>query len=129
MYCLDSSIMVPVLRGDRDLKRKLDSIKSEDVSFTTITLCELFKGAYKSSKKEEAIRLLYEILRNYRVLTLNIKSSEFFGADYTELERRGMLTQILDLMIASIAKENDLVLVTRDKKHFENIPDLKLEEW
>ncbi len=129
MYCMDSSIMVPVLRGDRDLKRKLDSVKSEDISFTTITLCELFKGAYKSSKKEEAIRLLYEILRNYRVLTLNIKSSEFFGADYTELERRGMLTQILDLMIASIAKENNLVLVTRNKKHFENIPDLKLEEW
>lgn len=129
MYCLDSSIMVPILRGDRELRKKLDSVKPEDISFTTITLCELFKGAYKSSKKEESIKFLYEILRNYRLLSLNIKTSELFGADYNELEKRGMPTQILDLMIASISKANNLIIVTRNKKHFENIPDLKIEEW
>lgn len=129
MYCLDSSIMVPILRGDKELKKRLDSIKAEDVSFTAITLCELFKGAYKSSKKEESVRFLYEILRNYRLLPLDIKSSELFGADYNELEKRGAPTQILDLMIASISKANNLILVTRNKKHFENIPDLEIEEW
>ena len=129
MYCLDSSIMVPLIRGDKDLKKRVDSIKSEDISFTTISLCELFKGAYKSSKKDESIRFLYEILRNYKVLSLNIKSSESFGADYNELEKRGAPTQILDLMIASIAKSNNLIIVTRDRNHFKNIPDLKVEEW
>ena len=38
------------------------------------------------------------------------------------------MTEESDLMIASIAKANGLVLVTRNKKHFENI-DIKIEVW
>jgi predicted nucleic acid-binding protein len=41
----------------------------------------------------------------------------------------GKQTQEFDLMIASIAKENNLIVITRNKKHFEDIPDLKVEEW
>ena len=37
--------------------------------------------------------------------------------------------QVRDLMISSIAISKDLILVTRNKKHFENIPGLKLEQW
>jgi len=33
-----------------------------------------------------------------------------------------------DLMIASIAKNNSLILVTRDKKHFDNL-GIKVEQW
>ena len=129
MYCLDSSIMVPLLRGDKDLKKRVDSIKSEDISFTTITLCELFKGAYKSSRAKENVNMVHDILRNYNLLSLNITSSEIYGMDFIKLEKEGKLTQVLDLMIASIAKANNLILITRNKKDFENIPDLKLEVW
>ena len=129
MYCLDSDIMIQVIRGDKELKKKIDPIEPENVYFTTVTLCELFKGAYKSKKKEESVQFLYEILKNYKVLSLNIRSSEIFGMDFSKLEKIGKPTQILDLMIASITKANNLILITRNKKDFENIPDLKLEVW
>lgn len=35
----------------------------------------------------------------------------------------------MDLMIAATAIYNDLTLVTNNTKHFENMPNLKLENW
>lgn len=129
MYCLDTDIIVSVLRGDKELKRKVESVKPEEVAFTIITLCELFKGAYKAKDSAAALALVHEIMRNYRLFSLNEKSAEFYGGDFNKLEREGKKTQELDLIIAGIAKSNNLVLVTRNRRHFENIPDLKLEEW
>lgn len=129
MYCLDANIIISIFRGDKELKKMADSIGPGDVSFTAITLCELFKGAYKAKNREAALSLIYELMRDYRLFPLNAKSAEIFGADFNRLEQAGKQTQVLDLLTASIAKENGLVLVTRNKKHFENIPDLKVEEW
>ena len=129
MYCLDTNIVAFILRGDEKLKKKISLVDTESISITTITLCELFKGAYKSSRSKENVSLVHDILQNYELLSLNAKSSEIYGVDFNKLERIGKQTQVLDLMIASIAKSNNLILVTRNKKHFENIPDLKIEEW
>ena len=129
MYCLDSDIIISVFRGDKKLKKRVDLLKPENIAITTITLCELFRGAYKSKDAKSSLFLVYELLINYKVFSLDAKSSEIFGADYAGLEKKGKQTQALDLMTASIAKSNGLVLVTRNKKHFENIPDLEFEEW
>jgi len=129
MYCLDTDIIISVLRGDKELKKKVESIRTQDVIFTTITLCELFQGAYKAKDTVKALDLVYEILRNYKLLSLDTKSAEIFGMDFNKLEKEGKKTQDFDLLIAGIAKANNLILVTRNKRHFENIPDLRLEGW
>ena len=129
MYCLDSSIFIPLLRGDKDIKKKLDSMEPENVSITTITLCELFRGAFKSRDTKNDLETVHKLIRDYKTFLFDIESSETFGEDFVNLEKSGKPTQVLDLMIASIAKSNNLILVTRNKKHFENIQDLKIEEW
>jgi len=35
----------------------------------------------------------------------------------------------IDLLIAGIAIENEMILVTNNEKHFRRIPDLKIENW
>ncbi len=129
MYCLDSGIFIPLLRGDKEIKKKLDSLNPENISLTTITLSELFRGAFKSRNLEHDLSMVYDLIRDYKVFSFDIESSEIFGKDFVHLEKSGKLTQVLDLMIGSIAKSNSLTLVTRNKKHFENIPNLKVEEW
>ncbi|MFA4819376.1 MAG: PIN domain-containing protein [Candidatus Aenigmatarchaeota archaeon] len=129
MYCLDSSIFIPLLRGDKGIKKMLDSVEPESISITTITLCELFRGAFKSRDIKNDLATVHGLIRDYKTLAFDVESSQVFGEDFVNLEKSGKQTQVLDLMIASITKSNNMILVTRNKKHFENIPDLKVEEW
>ena len=129
MYCLDTSVVIAIFRDDKGIAKKISTIDPDKIFFTDITLCELFKGAYKSQRKEESLRLVYDFVNNFKLLGLTIESCEIFGKDFNALARIGKPTQEFDLIISCIAKENDLTLVTRNKKDFENIPDLKLEGW
>lgn len=129
MYCLDTNIITAIFRGEKELAKKINTINPNDIFFTGITLCELFKGAYKSKQREKSLSLIYDFASSYKLLGLTLTSCEIFGKDFDNLEKAEKQTQQFDLLTASIAKENSIVLVTRNKRHFENIPDLKLEEW
>lgn len=129
MYCLDSDVIIAIFRGDKELAKKISNINPDDVFFTAITLCELFKGAYKSKQKEKSLELIYNFAGNYHMAGLSLNACEMFGKDSDFLSRAGKQTQEFDLLTASIAKENSLILVTRNRRHFENVPDLKIEEW
>jgi len=52
MYCLDSNIVIDYIKGDRIIKDKIDRLGTL-VFITSITLCELFKGAYLSLNAEK----------------------------------------------------------------------------
>ena len=45
------------------------------------------------------------------------------------LEQQGTRLSDMDLLIASIALDNNLILVTSNLKHFSRIPGLKIEVW
>jgi tRNA(fMet)-specific endonuclease VapC len=35
----------------------------------------------------------------------------------------------MDLLIAAVALARDLTLVTHNTRHFQEVPDLRLEDW
>jgi predicted nucleic acid-binding protein len=51
---------------------------------------------------------------------------ERFAYLRAELRRRGQLFPDLDLLIAATALQHDLTLLTRNVRHFNRIPDLRL---
>lgn len=125
MYCLDTNVIINILRGDESLREFVE--EKEDICVTTITLCELFKGAYLSSKKEKELSMVKLFLNNVEIIGLDINSCELFGRLFLELQNKGKMTSEPDLMIASIAKAHNTTLITQDKKHFDNV-DLDVEE-
>ena len=131
MYCLDTNIIIDIFRGDDSLRKKLLMIQNwgADVAITTLTLCELYKGAYLASRRDEATRLIQDFLKSVVLLRHSEKSCELFGFDYSLLKEKGRLVPEPDLMIACVAKAEGKILVTRDRKHFQLVPDLNLEVW
>ena len=129
MYCLDSNIFIALFRGDKNLKTRIESVNPAEISTTSITLSELFKGAFQASKRDSGIDMIKRLAVSYEIFPFDTGCALIFAEDYAKLGIIGKPTQEKDLMIASVVKQNDLILVTRNKKHFENIPDLKLEEW
>jgi len=54
---------------------------------------------------------------------------ESFGELKALLEKNGNIIDDMDLLIASTALVNNMILVTNNVKHFRNIKGLKIENW
>jgi len=46
-----------------------------------------------------------------------------------KLKKKGALLNDADILIASIAKAHDAVLVTNNEEHFARVEGLKIENW
>lgn len=131
MYCIDTNIAVEFLRGNKVIIDKLEKCESigEEIFVNSIVLCELYKGVFLSSKRDSQLDFMEQFIGSIGFLEFNLESSRLFGELYADLESKGQRTQENDLMIAAIAKAHGAILVTRNKKHFAHIKELKVEEW
>ena len=130
MYCLDTDVIVEYLRGNPKIVERLSSIyeKGGKLHTTFINLCELYKGIYTSHHKEKEEVDINVLLYTVKLLEMNQQSCIFFGKEWNRLQKSGKQTQILDLMIASVSIANNLTFMTRNKKHYENIKGLNIQE-
>ena len=85
---------------------------------------ELLSGAGEG-KRGEAIRKLVSALK---VLPLDRDAAERAAGVRRELERSGRAIGMGDSLIAGIALSHNFPLFTRNRKHFERVPNLKLVE-
>ena len=108
MYCLDTDVIIEFLRGDKKIFDKIKTISKDAPLFvTSLSLSELYKGAYLSSNKEKEIIKIKELLDYLELITLTEKTAEIFGRLYHSLLKSGKKTQEFDLLNASIALTYD----------------------
>lgn len=127
MYCLDTNILIDLVRGDKEIFEKINRLDGI-IFINPITQCELFKGVYLSSKKDEELDVIEELIESFDVLEFSIDICREFGKEYARLSKIGKQIPEFDLIIACFCKVNNLILVTRDKKHFENL-GIRIEVW
>lgn len=128
-YCIDTNIVIDILRGDASLHAKIRSLPPEQVCITPIILAELFKGAHLAKRQQEAIKLVEEFTSSIEMLEFSEEACKMFGQRYAELAQQGKLTQEPDLMTGCIALAHDAALVTRNAKDFKNIRGLNVVTW
>jgi tRNA(fMet)-specific endonuclease VapC len=128
MACLDTDFLIDISRNDKKAIDKINdlSIKGDILFTTTINMAEYYAGAFKS-KAKDAVKNAQEYLQQFSILTLDENASIWWGRLYNELKSKSIGDR--DLFIASIALTNKQVLITRNKKHFERVPGLKIEMW
>ncbi len=128
MKVLDSDTCIGILRGRGEV---LDRRKAEldDVVTTWVTASELFYGAAKSSKPDENAALVVRFLNTLTVLLPDLGSARLFGEVKARLATSGRIVADADLYIAAITLRHSATLVTGNRKHYERIPGLHLEDW
>ncbi|NJL13295.1 MAG: type II toxin-antitoxin system VapC family toxin [Microscillaceae bacterium] len=52
-----------------------------------------------------------------------------YAVEKTKLKKPGKMIGEIDMLIASTALAHEMVLVTRNTKHFQRIENLQLENW
>jgi len=88
----------------------------------------MYYGAQFSIKKIETIRNISMVTQSYPVLSITERSCETFGLIKAALRKKGKPIPENDIWIAAIAKEKNLIVVTRDN-HFTEIEGLNIETW
>jgi tRNA(fMet)-specific endonuclease VapC len=99
------------------------------LAISTITLAELFAGAYKHSQTQRLLNLIADLLQEVLVIEFDSLCAEMFGQTRGTLSLKGISVPTVDLMIASAALVHNLTLVTHNNSDFQNVPGLRLDDW
>jgi tRNA(fMet)-specific endonuclease VapC len=118
----DSDVLIDFLRGSGQAERIAYEIKAGSLYTTAISAFELWSGA-KASQQLAAVETLLAALM---ILPLDPASARNAGEIRRELEAKKNPIGMADSLIAGICRERGGVLITRNKKHFERVPHLKL---
>jgi predicted nucleic acid-binding protein len=130
MRCLDTDLLVAILRGKEEAWKKVAELDEEGKGGTTsINAFELFFGANKSARQNENVKEASKLLERLTVFPLDLSSARRAAEISARLVAKGEIIDFRDAMIAGISIENDLTLLTRNNFHFKRIKDLKLELW
>jgi predicted nucleic acid-binding protein len=60
---------------------------------------------------------------------MKLSNSSIRKSAYGELRRKGITIGSLDLLIAGIAIDNNMVLITNNTKHYSVITGLRISNW
>ncbi len=126
-YLIDSDILIYFLKGKQEVVEKLSQIPIDDLYISRINYTELIYGAYNSSKINQNLKVIEPFLDNFKVLEFTQISSIIFAKEKARLKKNGNIIADMDLMIASIAIENDCTLISNNIKHFNRVQNLELE--
>ncbi len=132
MFLFDTDIITNVLkkRPSKTLLKRLSVVPKHDQYISTITISEIVYGAVKSNRPEYHLNNLETILLpSVNVVGFDSKSAYVCGQLRAELEKEGLPLDLADLEIAAIAIAGEFILVTGNTRHFERIPELRLENW
>jgi tRNA(fMet)-specific endonuclease VapC len=129
-YLLDTNHVAKAVRQSSPVYRRIydERRRGRRVGTCIPVLCEIEVGRRQVVHPDAYRRGLDDLLRKVRLWPLTRMTAEHYGEIEADLKRRGRVLSQVDLMLAALCQELDLVLVTTDKD-FAALPWLKTEDW
>ena len=130
-YLLDTNIVSYFVKGVSGslVQRMQVGLGAQDIAISAITRAELRYGVGLMDKFDKRRRRIDLLLKELPALPWGDEAADEFGRLKASLRRNGTPVGDLDTQIAAHALAEDLILVTHNTRHFENVPGLKLEDW
>lgn len=127
---IDTDILSYYFQGDSDVVRNFSKYLDQYdlIEISLITYYEITSGLLaKNALKQLAV--FEDFATENIVLPLTEKSVKISAELYSTLRQSGNSLDDIDLLIAGVAIENEMILVTNNENHFGRIPGLKIENW
>ena len=133
-YIADTTFLIDLVNGDKgavELAEELDST-GEGMALSAISVEEYIRGVYflfSGKKLKEKLRAAKGDLAPFTVIPVD-EAVAFKAAEIdASLAKEGLMLSLADILIAATALANNLVLVTRNVKHFKRVRGLKVRRY
>jgi tRNA(fMet)-specific endonuclease VapC len=139
-YILDTDHFTLYRRFDVAIAERIRTAAVGDLAITAITVEEQMRGWLNEVRKASAqksgegqrlswaylqLRQTVQVVNRFEILDYTIAAHDRF----LELRRQGIKVGTQDLRIAVIALSVSAIVVTRNRKDFEQVPGLQIEDW
>lgn len=131
-YLLDTNICIYYLKKQFDLDKKIIQVGFENCYISEITLAELLFGVENAEEeyKERNLNKYKELEELFEERVIPIRDAfELYAIHRAKLKKTGKQIGDFDTLIAATALAHEMILVTRNVKHFERIEGLEIENW
>jgi predicted nucleic acid-binding protein len=127
----DTTFLIDLMKADGKALAKAKELEAVSVPVLvgTPSIFELYVGVGLSVRTAEEKEKVLDVLKSLTHLPLDQQAATKAGLIYAQRSREGVEMDPEDAMLAGIAVENHETLLTRNRKHFSGIADLKLEAY
>ena len=137
IYLLDTNIISEPTKlspNEKVIQKLADNLEYSCIS--AVTWAEILSGIKSLPEGKRKTGLfdysIESVQKQYEILSFDASAANIYSDLYERLKTKGASAQRFDLMIASIAISNNLILVTRNVSDFKDIAEnsnLMIENW
>ena len=127
---IDTDTLSFYLRGFPPVVEKLNTYLNEFgyINLSIVTHFEILNGLFIKDAKKQLEKYQNFVAENV-IVNLDIHSVEISAEIIAQLHKTGQPIGYLDTLIAGIALQNDLTLITNNTNHFSRIDNLIIDNW
>ena len=125
-YLIDTDWIIHYLNGQREIVKRLVSLRKEGLAISVISLAELYEGVYYSTNPEGDKKALDDFLTGVSILGLEDEICKIFGKERGKLRKLKIVIGDFDLLIAATCLCYNLTLLTNNIRHFKMVEGLNI---
>jgi tRNA(fMet)-specific endonuclease VapC len=127
-YLVDSDWVADYLNGRTAAVSLPQSLAQEGLAISILTYGEIYEGILFGSQRRRHESGFRNFLRVADVLSLNQGVMRRLAQLRGSLRQQGQLIGDIDLLIGATALQHDLILITRNRRHFQRLSGLLVHE-
>lgn len=127
---INTDILSYYFKGDKTVVKNFEFyLQHYDlIEISIITYYEILGGLLAKNALKQ-LSIFEDFVIDNLVIPMTDSSAKISAKLYSNLRQSGNIIDDIDLLIAGVAIDNDMILVTNNEKHFKRITGLKIDNW
>ena len=133
MSFVDTDFVIDLLREQRrggggPAHQKLEQLGETPICLSVFVLCELEAGAARYHDPDEVQRVR-RLCQQFEIVYPDERFAPQYGETLATLKQQQLTVATMDLLIGTLALVENDTLVTRNVRHFEKVPHLRIDRY
>lgn len=128
-YMLDTNFCIATIRDKPAGVRAAFKLHQAQMCISSVTVMELFYGVEMSAQQQRNLAEVEGFIARLDVLDYDTAAAAHTAQIRAELRKSGIQIGAYDQMIAGHARSRGLVVITNNKKEFQQVVGLRIEDW